>query len=385
MAEAAVAAADSRDRGALRSGLRSLSRTFPSVGGHLAVLDGLRGIALLLVVFSHASLLGIDMIPGVDMSGTGKVGVWLFFVLSSFLLMHQFLHLDAAGRLDGRAWWRYAVRRLLRIYPLYTLFLLVCWLAPLRTAITGADVLSHLAVVEGRWHLWSIAVEVKYYLLLPLLVLVYIHLARRSLALATLLTAAGIGVREWRAPEFDNDALWTYIAIFLAGSWVAIAHHYLAHRTQSREQVLRYVAAPAASALFLLLMVMTPSIWARLQEAAITPDHWHRSFTLFAMLWGAFLLSILQSPLWLQNVFAWLPLRVLGVISFSAYLWHPLVLVSMARLRFVDGGFAQALVAFVALVLVSAVSYVIIERPFLEIGRTLGARKTALRGADPAP
>jgi peptidoglycan/LPS O-acetylase OafA/YrhL len=131
--------------------------------------------------------------------------------------------------------------------------------------------------------------------------------------------------------------------------------------------------------------VMTPSIWARLQEAAITPDHWHRSFTLFAMLWGAFLLSILQSPLWLQNVFAWLPLRVLGVISFSAYLWHPLVLVSMARLRFVDGGFAQALVAFVALVLVSAVSYVIIERPFLEIGRTLGARKAALRGADPAP
>jgi hypothetical protein len=40
------------------------------------------------------------MIPGVDMSGS-KSGVWLFFVLSSFLLTHQFLTLDAEGRLDG--------------------------------------------------------------------------------------------------------------------------------------------------------------------------------------------------------------------------------------------------------------------------------------------
>src|SRR5690606_5151094 len=116
----------------LASPLGLLTRTFPSVGTHMAALDGLRGLALLLVVASHGSNMGLHFVPGVDMSGTGKTGVWLFFVLSAFLLMHQFLQLDAQGRLDAGEWWRYAWRRVLRIYPLYTVFLLACWLLPLQ-------------------------------------------------------------------------------------------------------------------------------------------------------------------------------------------------------------------------------------------------------------
>ena len=366
------------DAGQTPEALRALSRTFPTVGRHLAVLDGLRGIALLLVVFSHSSLLGIHMVPGVDMSGTGKVGVWLFFVLSSFLLMHQFLHLDASGRLDGRAWWRYALRRVLRIYPLYVVFLLVCWLAPLKTLMgpmTGADVLRHLAVVEGRWHTWSIAVEVKYYLLLPLLVLLYLHVARRRFALATLLAAAGIVLHAWWTPTFDVDALRTYLPIFLTGSWVAIAHHHLAHHAPPPRRTRTWAAAAVAAALFALLMAMTPSVWGRLHDTVLPLSYWHRSFTLFGLLWGAFLLCLLQSPAWLQRGFAWLPLRVLGVVSFSAYLWHGPVLANLGWLPFAHGSIAQAVVLFLALLLVSVASYFVIERPFLRIGRTLGARR----------
>lgn len=358
--------------------LRVLSRTFPSVGTHMAALDGLRGIAVLLVILSHASLSGIDMIPGVDMSGTGKSGVWLFFLLSSFLLMHQFLTLDAERRLDGAAWWRYAWRRLLRIYPLYVIFLLVCWLVPVKTLIphmAGAGVLAHLAVVDAQWHTWSIAVELKYYLLLPFLVLAYVHVARRRFLAATLLAGAGIGVREWLAPEFHVYALSTYLAIFLTGSWLAIAHRHLSEHHVSRSPGFRRTCGVVAVALFALLMAMTPSIWGKLFDTAIPLNHWHRSYTLFSLLWGGVLLGALLAPSAVQKAFAWLPLRVLGVVSFSAYLWHAIVLENLDWLPDWGAG-AQAALVFASIVLVSVISYLLIERPFLRIGGKRSRERT---------
>lgn len=363
--------------------LRALSRTFPSVGRHLAVLDGLRGIAVLIVILSHASLLDIHMI-GIDMSGTGKAGVWLFFVLSAFLLMHQFLQLDAAGTLDARAWTRYAWRRLLRIYPLYLVFLLVCWLSPLADLMgpmSSGDVLRHLAVVEGRWHTWSIAVEMKSYVLLPLLVLAYVHVARRSLLLATLLTAAGVALREWLAPPFDVDALRTYVAIFLVGSWAAVAHHHAARREWPAR--VRTLAGATAIAVFALAFAMTPSLWSLVVGRTLPLQHWHQAYTLFAALWATLLLCLLQGPRLLQAVFAWLPLRVLGVVSFSAYLWHGLVLANLGWLP--DGAHpaVRGALVFGAIVVSAALSYLVIERPFL-VRRSRASVVARARAEDPA-
>ena len=163
--------------------------------------------------------LGMDIVPGLDMSGTGKTGVWLFFVLSSFLLMHQFLHLDARGRLGPREWWRYAWRRVLHIYPLYTVFLLACWLLPLQhqmPPMSAQEVLDHLTVRRAFWLTWSIAVELKYYLVLPLMVLLYIHVARRSFWAATVLCALAVGIREWLDPPF-TPGHWVPEMIEMAG------------------------------------------------------------------------------------------------------------------------------------------------------------------------
>jgi peptidoglycan/LPS O-acetylase OafA/YrhL len=254
--------------------------------------------------------------------------------------------------------------------PLYVVFLLVCWLVPVKTLIphmTGADVLTHLAVIDAQWHTWSIAVELKYYLLLPFLVLAYVHVARRRFLVATLLAGAGIGVREWLAPEFHVYVLSTYVAIFLTGSWLAIAHRHLAEHPVSHSPSFRRACGVIALALFALLMAMTPSIWGRLHDAAIPLNHWHRSFTLFGLLWGGVLLSVLHAPSLVQKAFAWLPLRVLGVVSFSAYLWHAIVLENLDWLP--DwGASARAALVFAAIVLVSVVSYLLIERPFLRIG-----------------
>ena len=355
----------------MASPLGFLTRTFPSVGSHMAVLDGLRGIALLLVMASHGSNMGLHFVPGVDMSGAGKTGVWLFFVLSSFLLMHQFLHLDQRGRLGAGEWWRYAWRLVLRISPLYTIFLLACWLLPLQhlmPPMSAQEVWDHLCVRRAFWHTWSIAVELKYYLVLPAMVLAYIHIARRSFWAATALAVLAVVAREWLAPDFHVYHLRTYIAIFLVGSWVAVLHHHLERHPQWAARM-GVPAAAVACALFALAMAMTPSLWGMLRGAPVAADHWHRSYTLYAVIWGGFMLGLLHAPDWLKAVFGWLPLRVLGVISFSGYLWHAIVLENLGWLPFRIDSFAAAVSVMAMVVLVSAASYAVIERPFLRLGR----------------
>jgi peptidoglycan/LPS O-acetylase OafA/YrhL len=322
-------------------------------------------------VASHGSHMGMHIVPGVDMAGTGKTGVWLFFVLSSFLLMHQFLHLDTQGRLGPREWWRYAYRRVLRIYPLYTVFLLACWLLPLQhqmPAMSAQEVIDHLAVRRAFWLTWSIAVELKYYLVLPLMVWLYIHVARRSFWAATAIVAAAVLAREWLDPPFHPYHLRTYVAIFFVGSWVAVAHHHLGLHPEWRAR-LRWPAAVAACVLFALAIAMTPSLWSLLRGMEVAFSHWHRSFTLYAVLWGAFVLCLLQAPAALQSAFGWMPLRVFGVVSFSGYLWHALLLENLGWLPFPTTSHAGAATMLAALVAISAASYALIERPFLRIGR----------------
>ena len=58
---------------------------------YVHALDGLRGLAVLMVFLSHTSLSGHRALPFVNFAGTGKMGVFLFFILSSFLLTYPFL------------------------------------------------------------------------------------------------------------------------------------------------------------------------------------------------------------------------------------------------------------------------------------------------------
>ena len=66
---------------------------------HFKALDGLRGVAVLLVILSHASLHKVYLFPGLDFSGMGKPGVFLFFVLSAYLLDRQII----VGFVNGKA------------------------------------------------------------------------------------------------------------------------------------------------------------------------------------------------------------------------------------------------------------------------------------------
>jgi peptidoglycan/LPS O-acetylase OafA/YrhL len=155
---------------------------------HIPALDGVRGIAVLIVMVLHFSVMRpVTLMEHAYMqvAGLGWAGVDLFFVLSGFLITG--ILLDARGT-EGY-FRKFYVRRALRIFPLFYVFLIfLFWVWP---AVTGTATdplpgklwtlayLGNFLMAFGGWealpghttHLWSLAIEEQFYLVWPLLVL----------------------------------------------------------------------------------------------------------------------------------------------------------------------------------------------------------------------
>jgi peptidoglycan/LPS O-acetylase OafA/YrhL len=184
-----------------RTGQRTLSRARTDVieegqrsGAHLPVLDGLRGVAILLVFVSH-TIAGPLQHPTTRLdaamraaTGAGWIGVDLFFVLSGFLVTG--ILLDTKGQPN---WWtNFVARRALRIFPLYYGALIALFIIlPRVTHWSDVDfatlqgnqtwywtytvnLLSSLTDGRGTplytGHLWSLSIEEQFYVTWPLVV-----------------------------------------------------------------------------------------------------------------------------------------------------------------------------------------------------------------------
>ena len=171
-------------------------RLLPNDGkpNHQPELDGFRGLAVLFVLLAHSSFAGYDPL-GIDFNHFWSVGVYLFFVLSAYLINRQMLEALAAQRANIKFWLRYALRRVLRIYPMYLLALIasyVLYANGFGGPILNIDgILNHLSLTEAKGVFWTIPVEVAYYLISPLIVLALwpLYRVRPWLAMLVLLTA----------------------------------------------------------------------------------------------------------------------------------------------------------------------------------------------------
>lgn len=202
--------------------------------GHIPALDGLRGLAIAMVMVAHFIFrpLFTDESTYRLIQG-GWLGVDLFFVLSGFLITG--ILSDAKSRPEGY-WGRFYRRRLLRIFPLYYFSVLVVWLtvvfveqAPER--LSGYDSFGwfwafapNIAIaLKGDWlyhshifslnHLWSVAVEEQFYLVWPFLV--WVLPQRWLLVLCALLVHFSVDLRHWADTEFGGNGGWTLASYML--------------------------------------------------------------------------------------------------------------------------------------------------------------------------
>ena len=308
---------------------------------HILALDGLRGVAILLVLLHHLRWFLNAHVPAEFATmfalNIGWCGVVLFFVLSGFLITG--ILLDSR---DSTNYFRvFYARRFLRIFPLYYAYLALVFAGSrlIREFFGAPDV---LAPIHAAWylaymqnfrpntmlsdpllgHLWSLAVEEQFYLVWPLFVLFlrprvlsWVSLSAIPLSLAIRLHYAG------RSPE-----LTAFVNTFTPASLDALASGAL------------------------ISLIMRDPVWRRRAHMAVWPFAigccvwfalvaWRAGgvfeYQLPVQTWGTTALTLLfASMVFLAatggaRVLEWRPLRLTGKISYGLYVLHPAVIAAL--------------------------------------------------------
>jgi peptidoglycan/LPS O-acetylase OafA/YrhL len=359
---------------------------------HYDYIDALRGYAILMVIAVHSSQYFSDLSPTTKaLADQGARGVQLFFVASAMTLCMSW-----KARHDGAI--AFYIRRFFRIAPMFYLtlpvFLYFRGWGPSIYAPDGIG-LRHVvmsitfthgfmpdtitSVVPGSW---SIADEMMFYAMFPLLMAIRIRIRFNTAAVLTVLAtilcvvlqryvagAAGrIADPTWRAAWGTFYFLWliNQLPCFLFGILVA-------RWIEEKKQVRR----PAA----LVLLSIGLGVWVTLFPNSfpllgklVVPAQAGLLFAAFAL--G---LSKWQPKLLVNPVIGWI-----GKVSYSGYLLHLLIITS--GLSFPRENFAVVFASLAAITIgISTITYLCVEKPFNRLGRWLAQYIPPTAVSEPAP
>ncbi|HEU5343181.1 MAG TPA: acyltransferase [Ktedonobacterales bacterium] len=376
--------------------------------GEIRALDGVRAIAALSIVAFHILLhLHVEYLPLSRAIGNVwyylSMGVPLFFVLSGFLLFRPY----ARAMLSGAAlpsWTRFYQRRALRILPVYwvalAVMLLALWTVANRPLWLNA--LAHVTLLHDDFPrfnrdldgpFWTLAVEVQFYLLLPVVAAGIARVVRGTRSAARLLGAL-LGVialaeaLRWLDTRLmasvTPDALahgggeaarfilglatmgmqGKSLEIFFVGALCATVYVIATEREGLGRRLQRRAARGLLLAALLISLVAAPA-W-QLSTALFTPGaQWGAAIILYPLVVGVSFGALTLGAVWggpvVRAIFAAPPLRFIGLISYSLYVWHAPILRGDLPIFAPLPLWLRVVCAFV----VAYLSYQLLERPFL--------------------
>jgi peptidoglycan/LPS O-acetylase OafA/YrhL len=348
------------ESGELRDGVEAPAIACPSYATdtrrtRIPTLDGWRGLAILLVLVGHI-IAPANSIKTQWIIRIGQHGVAIFFVLSGFLITSLLLNeKELTGTVDLG---RFYLRRFFRLMPCTWIYLATVTLIFMSASVrqfTSTEILGSLFFFRNyvnpsgshpiTGHFWSLSIEEQFYLVWPALLLLLGSRRSRWFCIAT---ACCIAVWRWMH--------WTEVS--LSGFGYSI-------RTEYRADALI-----AGCAMALLLPSLRPYLrsWMALPLALgvtaclpLYPDLVPlRESVLIAML----LAVTSQCRTSAFRMLDWKPLAFLGTISYSIYIWQQPFMISSFR------GMPLS-VSIPTLCLFSLVSYYLIEKPVIRLGRHL--------------
>jgi peptidoglycan/LPS O-acetylase OafA/YrhL len=342
--------------------------------GTVPSLDGLRAISILLVLGAH--FISDRVFPG-------GLGVYIFFVISGFLITRLLIVENADT--GGISLPLFYLRRALRLYPVIIAFT-ICIIAvdivlgrpydliePVAALGYFSNYLSVYLISHGVERLmpydvfWSLSVEEHFYILFPLAFLWLRGDPSRLLWAITGLFVVCLGLRLGVVGLHPNNL--TAITIYLESQYrldsigfgVALA---LACQLGSGRRLLRSLAHPFATVTSLTIIGACLAV----------RDPWFRDTLRYTVLGcaidvllaGVLFGDTLRLVQWALNTE---PLMWLGRLSYSIYIWHEGVASFLPRTGY--PAWQMAAISFSATAVAAVVSYYLVEQPFLHLRRYL--------------
>ncbi len=413
--------------------------------GTIAVLDGVRAVAIILVIVYHVNRMTGDRLwdkftyPFASTLSTfGSAGVILFFVLSGFLLFMPF----AKALLFESNWPSvrlFYMRRVLRILPGYylSLFVIILLFQPqylqpdhwnqLLLFLTFFMDSSPVTFRQLNGPYWTLGIEWWFYMLLPFITIgIYaivrrVPRQRRLLAVAACLfglIVLGLLVRlcgfylsahptqTFLVPRPALDAVLffcfgvtgKYLEVFALGMLVSLCYIYASQAAQeNRLKLLARRASPWFFGVGLLLLYFA-AMWHFMHDYHYYGWHfinrlapYYNEFCDFtyALGFAACVAAILFGPLALQRPFAWTPLRWIGLISYGLYIWHLQLFIVLMNdilpripgLNYYVGYSLYWVWAILIVIPFALLFYVVIEKRWMKLGNNLRRKWEPARAA----
>lgn len=330
-----------------------------STGVNFGSLDGIRGLAALLVLAQHTGVV----------RGSGMFAVWLFFALSGFLLSTPFVR-QPERALSYPYMAHYLLRRFKRIVPMYftMITITILFLGKFDVAF------RHYLFLQANGHYWTVAQEMFFYLILPAVMIASTLFFRNRRLPALLFFAAVAAVAHAYltisvVPLYGNNVtLRPMVGIFLIGVFCAFLFAYLTenHRKLFENRVVQQSLSLFGLGLFVVCMILADHLIGRFSAYdAVNRPGW------FGIAAGTIILfTLLSEGRLLSRIMGWLPLRAVGVVSFSFYLLHPMM-ISCVRgtadyfFGYYPTGWVLFLLSGSVTYLLALFAYTYIERPFI--------------------
>jgi len=360
--------------------VKNESLEVPLDRNHIPALDGLRGYAVLLVLFCHTDA---GWMPG------GFIGVDVFFVLSGFLITR--ILVNEFSKLNRISFPRFYMRRLLRLAPALLLLCLIYLI------FVGVSVALHISPIENPWrlafreilvslfyvanwyrafeyypsmyllsHSWSLAIEEQFYIVWP--IFLYFMLRKISCRMVQCIVVGVIIVSIWFYRDqmlylgYSINRIYhgfdTRLDALLVGCFLALFVSSQIGRFMLVKSVVKKFLSVACPLSLVLLIVMSvlikPYTWQYYTWGLIAIE----LITAIAVL--ASVCGSLGAGKWLMenDLLVWI-----GKISYGLYLWHYPVFRVM-----LDSGVRQDYVVVFGTLLsiaIAGASYYLVEKRFL--------------------